>query len=564
MNTRYNLSYRAFLTLGIVLALTTSCGEDFFDINTDPNNPSEAELSLILPAVQVGYVSATLREVNRATAAFVDQVHDFDYGRFQQQASDFNNDWKGYYNQSLRDIEEILAATAENIEIGNKGYAGIAKLQKAYIYLLLVDLWGDVPFSEAFVNDNPQYDTGAAIYAQLYALIDEGIADLRGENGAVGSVPANADMIYRGDLSQWIKMGNSLKLKMYNQTRLIDPTEAQSNVAAILSDGEYIDATEDDFQLPFGSGFAPQNAHPRWIDDYIESGRSGYFANHFFVKMMGGVDPSGDTPRGNHYELLSDNVQYGMEDPRLRYYFRRQLTYERPGDSNVPCLFNSVDCNYFYPGRGYLGRDRGDNSVGPADILVATKWGVYPAGGVFDNLIMDGTNRNESPVGRNDGTGEGIFPMLTNFMMKFIRAEAALTLNTGEDPRLLLEEGMRASISKVQAFGAAKSNVAENVVSLITPTNSYVAAVMAKYDAADEAGKLEIIIDQAYVANFGNGIESYNNYRRTGYPVLQDVVDNNAVGPFPLRLAYVVDEIGANANVPQTDNTNLPVFWDIE
>lgn len=276
------------------------------------------------------------------------------------------------------------------------------------------------------------------------------------------------------------------------------------------------------------------------------------------------VDPSGDTPQGNHYELLSDNVKYRIEDPRLRYYFRRQVTYERPGDSNIPCVFNNVDCNYFYPGRGYLGRDRGDNSVGPADILVATKWGVYPAGGVFDNLIVDGTNRNESPVGRSDGTGEGIFPMLTNFMMKFMRAEAALTLNTGEDPRTLLEEGIRASIKKVQDFGDAKSNVAEDVIPLITPADDYVAAVLAKYDAADEEGKLEIIIDQAYVANFGNGIESYNNYRRTGYPMLQDVVDNNAVGPFPLRLIYVVDEIGANASVPGENNTQLPVFWDID
>lgn len=551
------------LTLAFVLLLATSCGEDFFDINTDPNNPSEAELSLVLPAVQVSYVSATLREVNRATASFVDQVHDNNYGRFQQQASDFNNDWKGYYSQALRDIEVIIEATEEESDVGTKGYAGMAKLQKAYIYLLLVDLWGDVPFEEAFAVDNPQYDPGETIYPRLYTLIDEGIADLSGTNGLVGTVPENADIIYQGNVSKWIRMAHSLKLKMYNQARLVDPATAKQGITEILAAGEYINANEDDFQLPFGSGFAPQNAHPRWIDDYIESGRSGYFANHFFVKMMGKVDPSGDTPRGNHYRLLSENVQYNVEDPRLRYYFRRQVTYERPGDSNIPCVFNSIDCNYFYPGRGYLGRDRGDNSVGPADILVATKWGVYPAGGEFDNLIVDGTNRNESPVGRGNGSGEGIFPMLTNFMMKFIRAEAALTLNTGEDPRVLLEEGMRASITKVQAFGAEKSAVAEEVAPLMTPADTYAATVLAKYDAADEAGKLEIIIDQAYVANFGNGIESYNNYRRTGYPILQEVVDNNAVGPFPLRLVYVVDEVGANASIPPTDNTTLPVFWDI-
>ncbi|MEO0331127.1 MAG: SusD/RagB family nutrient-binding outer membrane lipoprotein, partial [Bacteroidota bacterium] len=334
-------------------------------------------------------------------------------------------------------------------------------------------------------------------------------------------------------------------------------------ITQILAEGNFIDATTDDFQFPFGSGFAPQNAHPRWIDDYIESDRSGYFANHFMVKMLGRVDATGDAPEGNHYQLLSDNVQYGVEDPRIRFYFRRQLTYERPGDSNIPCVFNNVDCNYYYPGLGYLGRDRGDNSVGPADIPISTKWGAYPAGGVIDNLVADGTNRNESPLNRSVGTGQGILPMLTNYMAKFIRAEAALTLGTGEDARELLESGVRASVQKVQAFGRSISEVSPEVDPLITPTDTYVSAVMTKYDAADEAGKLEIIIDQAYIANFGNSVESYNNFRRTGYPVLQEVVDDNEVGPFPLRLVYVVDEIGANANIPQDNNATKPVFWDI-
>lgn len=71
-----------------------------------------------------------------------------------------------------------------------------------------------------------------------------------------------------------------------------------------------------------------------------------------------------------------------------------------------------------------------------------------------------------------------------------------------------------------------------------------------------------MIIDQAYVANFGNGVESYNNYRRTGYPILTPVVDNNEAGPFPLRLIYVVDEIGANINVPEEKMITIPVFWD--
>ncbi len=531
----------------MIVFIITSCGSDFFDINTDPNNPSEANPALILPAIQTAYVSATLRNVNRASAALVDQLHDANYGRWDIRESQFNDDWNGFYADALQDIE-ILIGKAE--ESALPGYLGSAKLQKAYIYSILVDLWGDVPFSEALQSDNPVYDKGEDIYPTILALIDEALTDLSNYDSNPLDISSASDIIYNGDIDKWIMMGNSLKLKMLNQMRLVDPAGVTGEINTLIAGGDLISSNGDDFQFYFGSGIAPQNAHPRWVDDYNAGGRSGYFSNHFFIKLTGGSDR-----KPEDYLNLSPNVQYGIKDPRLRYYFFRQALSQPEGSPNIPCEFNQVDCFYFYTGNGYLGRDRGDNSVGPADVAVSTKWGVYPAGGLFDA-------DNAKPLTVNDGTGQGIHPMITNFMVKFIMAEAALTLGTNGDPRTLLEEGMRASISKVMAFGESRDNVSADYRPTTSDIDLYINTVLGKYDAADNEGKLEIIIDQAYVANFGNGIESYNNYRRTGYPVLKPVVDNNEAGPFPVRLIYVVDEIGANKNVPADKMITVPVFWD--
>ncbi len=522
--------------------MLASCSESFLDVNTDPNNPSEASLDLVMPAVQVGYASAFLGGVERASAALVDQEWSSTFGRWRLTEADFNSSWKGFYTQALADIEVVIAQSEENDQ---QAYAGIAKLQKAYIYSMMVDLWGDIPYSEALATENPVYDAGETIYTDLFLLIDEGMANLAGTD----VIQPGADMIYAGDKSKWLQMANALKLKMYLQTRLVNPEASASNISAILSQGAFISDNTDDFQFRFGSGIAPQNAHPYWISDYNTSTREGYQSNAFFVKLRGGSERY-----PNDYNNLSANVRYGVADPRLRYYFYRQVDGLPDGNPSIPCELNQIGCYFFYSGNGYLGRDRGDNSVVPADGAEYTTYGVYPVGGLFD-----ADQFKQATV--NDGTGQGVFPMVTNFMMKFAIAESILTLGVAGDARAYLEEGVRASISKVMDFGDMIASPGE-----YKPTeeavDTYVNTVLAKYDATDAAGKLEIVIDQAYVATFGNGIEAYNNYRRTGYPTLTPVVDNNEAGPFPNRLIYVVDEVGSNANIPENYSVTAPVFWD--
>jgi len=528
--------------LALLLSAFWGCQSEFLDINTDPNNPSAADLNLLMPSAQAGYVNGLLANSNNAAAAFVDMIHSGTWGRWLQTNSDFNEDWKGLYAQALKDLEVIIAE-AERTE--RRGYAGMAKIQKAYVYSLLVDLWGDVPYAEALVAASPKFDDGQGVYASALSLLEEGMADLAGANGATGVVPANADVIYRGNYTRWLKMARTLKLKLHLQTRLVDAEASRTAIAALLQDpGSLIAGTGEDFQFGFGSTLNPQNTHRLYFQNY-QAGKSGYMSNHFLHKLIAATSPA-----------LGPNVRYGAADPRLRYYIYRQVSVVTAA-ANIPCTFNNITtCQYGYQGNGYVGRDRGDNSVVPADLGVRSTYGVYPVGGLFDadtpKILVQG-----------DGRGSGIFPMLTYFMVQFMQAEAVLTLGVPGNARQLLEAGMRTSITKVMDFGAANSPqpIPERLVPTAAAIDAYIRTVLAKYDAADQAGKLEIVMDQAYLALFGNGIEAYNNYRRTGYPTLMHPTET-AVPEMPLRLIIASDESATNPNTPTGNVTILPVFWD--
>jgi hypothetical protein len=165
--------------------------------------------------------------------------------------------------------------------------------------------------------------------------------------------------------------------------------------------------------------------------------------------------------------------------------------------------------------------------------------------------------------------------MLSSFV-SFLRAEAALTAGTGEDARALLESGINASMDKVFSFSSA---VDGSKVVATSPTGdeitlqtayldpladdqaAYVDAVLAEYDAADADGQLNIVIREYFIAAWGNGIETYNAYRRTAKPNnIQPTIDPGG-GAYARSALYPSDHVNLNPNAEQKSITD-PVFWD--
>jgi hypothetical protein len=266
----------------------------------------------------------------------------------------------------------------------------------------------------------------------------------------------------------------------------------------------------------------------------------------------------------NYFDLLnvgSDNppfIETGIVDPRARYYFYRQ-TNQSPTGSNLPCA-NESGYDYCYVGNGYWGRDHADEAGLPADTDSRTTFGIYPVGGAFDaNLYQDTEYTNEYNI-----KGEGIFPLLLSSQIAFMLAENSLTLGVSGSPIAYLEQGIRLSMDKVRNFTedalTNRPNSTTNYAMTSEDINDYVERVLNEYSSSSNNEKLTIIAREFHIASFGNAIETYNLYRRTGKPDLQSPNLSISV-PFPRLWNYPDGIVASNTNINQQSMTDQ-TFWD--
>ena len=483
----------------LIMAFISACSKsDFLDINIDPNNAAEASNIQLMPAAQGSYAIGFSAMFERCCGTLVQHYINGRFDNYGFDGSSYSNQW-GFdiYAGALQDFSVIIdqGTTSEEWH-----HVGIAKIQTAYIYSILVDMFGDVPFSNALKgaeNFNPTVDKGSDIYPQLITMIEDGQRDLtKPATLALGS----EDLIYRGNLDNWRKMGNTLKLKMYNQTRLVNPEESKAKINELLGAGDLISSTSENFQFQFTNSVAPEGRHPNFLADYAAGGLENGLAS-FFINLL-----------------------VGKNDPRIPYYFYKQS------------------------GCSLAGRNGGEGSS-PGDDNVRAMHGIYPIGGSYDDGSCQVHNQN---LGLQ---GAGIYPMLTNVMRLFIEAEAALILGTTGDARTLLGEAVNASFSEIVSLA--------NVPMVADSTSNYVNAILNSFDqAADQQAQLQVIMMEKYTALFGNGIESYNDLRRTGFPQNLNVpILQN--GPFPLHLPIPPIEVTANENIDPDGDLTTPVFWDV-
>lgn len=559
------------LALALVALFISACDK----IDDNLNNPTEvtpegAQVDDVYNSVQLSmrnlmgnmwYWPASLTRMTANTSAY-------DYLTASNPAS-FNGIWNTTYAGMWSDIEVVIALSED---IGLDIHAGSAKIMKAYSMMLLVDVFGDVPFTESLQGTNviaPKADPGAQVYDAAKALLDEAIAQL---TGTTASGPGN-DNFYAGDAAKWITLANTLKLRAAVTTRLVsaDPGAVTGAVAAGV-----IDATSEDWQFNYGTNREnPNSRHPQYNASY-ETTDGAYMSNYFMWLMRGEKE---------------DNTGFAQVDPRIRYYFYRQVekadeqdesTYschwsDLPDQDQKPAWYTAVDPRMPYciafPGDGYWGRDHLNNEGIPPDGPLRSVVGLYPFGGQFD----DNTFEDQQQQGTTGARGGGVWPMMTSSYVAFLRAEAALTMGTGENARALLETGLRESFSKVIGFesrdpntfsrtveirGVGTATVKEAYGASQDDVDNYVSIVLDLYDnAASDEARLNVVMKEYFISLWGNGIESYNMYRRTGMPNNMQPALENSQGPFMRSFFYPADHETRNPNVTQKQITD-PVFWD--
>jgi hypothetical protein len=549
-----------FLLALCLLLSVESCTKDFLDINKDPNSPTTPELSQLLAGSEY-YMTLPLSQGNFIGNNLSSYVHQLvsrevqNYG-MNTQANNILNSWNYCYIYAAVDFDAIINYAEPD---GNLIYAGIAKTLKAYIFSQMVDLWGDIPYSEFNVAGltAPHPDKSADIYNALIALLENGQADLNNTEAANALKPGADDFYYAGDAAKWSRLYNTIRLKLLLQSRKAksDITGWQTKFDALIAANEFI-ASGEDFQFWFNEKTSPTDQrHPAYYDE-SDGGQVTYYISPFFYEIM----------KGQTYNYV-DNPLSGIDDPRVPYYFYKQLA---PG--------GTPEGNYEYRNGEFLSiffATNGTNSATSLDRSL-TKIGLYLCGGKYDN----GAGGRITEY--NAGTGAAPHKMITFHALKFMLAELALAGETSGDARALFSEALATAIAHVNTVAEKQAGVPAISAAV---RDAFISAVLAKYDAANVAGKMQIIMTQKWIANVFNPIDSYTDYRRTGYPALFDQnktsdpgygvnptvtvnsparVPIDAIASFPRSLYYPTNsETDLNPNLSQKTNLASPLlFWD--
>ena len=533
------------ITLAALVVCSTGCETDEMELL---DNPTEETINISDADFIINDIQRTFNDViggyNHPSRRIIRQVNQFDsYTRqidnnYPQHYP--NTSWSNAYQlfASVDELQDIDEATAT--EGGIPYHVGMAQVLEAYSYMLLVDYLGEVPFSQALQPNefpNPVLDAGASIYAAQLTLLDEAIANLNEGDTNQALVPG--DLYYDTFTSaNWIALANTLKIRAN-----LNVGNAVGINAALT--GNIIDQNNEDFQFEYPATTVPNppTGHPFFSSSYTPAGAGARMSNQLYDFMnVGDANPP-------FIETESP------VDPRARYYFYRQ-TGEDPWGANLPCEgINTYD--YCYVGNGYWGRDHADDEGLPDDGTRRTAYGLYPGGGAFDANQFAPTPTIS--VSTASLAGAGIRPIYLATFTHFALAEGALTLGSNGNPRDLLETGIRKSMAKVSGFATNNGIYTGGFEMTVNDINNYVDAVLSEYDSVNNDGKLAIIAREYFIAAWGNGIEPYNLYKRTGLPDLQTPII--PAGDFPRSFLYPESVVNSNPNIDQREVTTK-VFWD--
>lgn len=533
----------------LVAVLASGCETTELDLRDNPNalTPDQADVNLFLNAIQLNY--ADLMESLGEPASESVRILTMQTRQYVNAYSPefFNGDWNNAYAGIFADIVAMNNLAVPN---GQTKHVGISQVLLADIMTTLVDYFGDVPFSEAIKglegNQNPMEDPGADVYAAAFDLLDQAIANFQ----TAGPSPS-IDFFYNGNWDNWIKLANTMKLKLLLKTRLVN-SSALTEFQSIINSGNYIQSNDEDFQFRYGTNeVQPDTRHPNYAQNYIPQGAGDYVA-HWLVQTM---------------RLTND--------PRIRYYFYRQTDVvpgqdgSAPDEETLDCSLNQPQQHYvdFYQSigqpvifcglpDGYWGRDHGDDAGIPPDGLLRTTWGVYPVAGNFDDDRFEGIGQGQG------GGGAGITPLLLASWVDFWKAEVAMVNNNPTLAKQYMLDGIAKHIEKVQSFGPLDTEADSDFFTNANDSQDFQDEIEAAFDDGSINEKWNILAEQFFVTQYGYGIDAYNFYKRVGFPfTLQPNLEANP-GGFIRLFRYPSAHTNNNSNADQRQSVTEQTFWD--
>lgn len=504
------------VTLSAFLIIFNSCKKDFDTINQDPNNAGldkAAPDMLLTNALEsmTDRVHETFlgEEMGNCWAQHEAKVQYTDEDRYIYRNSVVNNTWSSFYAANGMDVTTLYNLAVEK---QHENYQGVALVLKSYISSVLTDLFGPVPYTQAWLgseNTLPEYDSQETIYRDIIAKLDEAntLLDVNGSE-------INGDILYGNDILKWKKFANSLRMRLLLR---------MSGQDAAFATTEFTKMVADPATYPIFENNA-DNASLQYL----------------------GSAPNNNPMNENRKTRDDHRVSKTLTD-----LMWTTATYV---DWRI-CLYAELDDNNDYEGMPNGLTSSQAASYNGNGIKYTSKVGTYFTGVHDDGLTAPG--------------------MLMSYAeLQFILAEAKFNnyFSGGNTAEEYYYAGIYGSYAQYGNYLVSAVDAAIGLPSADWTTDSLAADFIANDDYAwDAANGMQLIATQRWVATFDQGLQSWFEWRRTGFPILTPAAAGANNGLIPVRVPYPTDEAARNpsslaagiALLGGADDLNTRVWWDV-
>ena len=488
-----------------------SCDKGFDKMNVNPIALTAVEPSyqlnntIVNTAPSYGNLSYETTIVKQMITPFSGQGSAANFN--QDNRSVASGNWNSLYQNNIKELTDVIVKTKDLPAKSN--LYNMARIWKAYSFMILTDTYGDIPYSQAGKNylegiSAPIYDTQESVYSAILTELESASAALDASKAKVST-----DLLYDGDVTKWKRFGFSLLLRASMRLSKVNPAKSAEYVAKAVAGG-LMQSNADNAIIRHNASFA----NP--IGSQLNGGQSAFFylAEEFVDFLKKANDPR-------------------LESIAVRYIGATSGAQQIESRAN-----RTKDVQIGAP----LGYDNTTITVAVKEKKLASLW---------DYSQLDRT--------RVGGLNAPSF-LVTYSETQLLLAEAAHRKWTTGTASTLYSSGIKAHMQQFASYGTT-STISEAAI------NAYLLA-----NPLTPGKELEEINTQYWVSSFLVGPESWANFRRSGFPVLKPNSfpgSDLKTEPFIRRLTYVDAELNVNkANVQkaierQGANTmDTRIWWD--
>ncbi|WP_215238563.1 SusD/RagB family nutrient-binding outer membrane lipoprotein [Dyadobacter helix] len=503
-----------YMTIAGLIAGSTSCDKGFEEVNVNPVLATSIDPVYLFSNAQFGSAIATqmyqMQIVQQINSPYTGVMEGGNHNVNYDPNSNANYNSLYLQNGPVNLLTTVIAQTKDLPARSN--LYNMSRIWKAYVFMVLVDTYGDVPYFEAgkaYLSgiNLPKYDDQKLIYEDILKELEEGTKALDASKSI-----ESGDLFYKGNIAQWKKLGNSLLLRAGMRYTKLDAAKAKTYVAkaADPANGGLLSDNKDNALIAFNSTFN----HP--------------LANYFQ-----------GTERGNVYlgKALVDYLKT-TADPRLRMI---AVKYAVPGNPIATAgAEDTTRANQDGMPYGY-NESTVVNAPGfPGKIGSAFKY----------------SQINRRTVGKIDAPEF----FITFSQTQLLLAEAVQRGFITGDAKALYTTGVKAHLAQMAQYDVL-ATIPEAEQAAYLNANPFM-----------PANALEQINTQYWLSSFLNGSEAWANFRRSGFPALTPNPypgKDPSVKDFIRRLVYPVREKSVNTvNYNEAvqrmgaDDLGTPIFWD--